>query len=69
VCHTVVVEVGTGGEAFAAHKALVWFVTAVYATVRVERAGCRETLVAHFADMGLLTCTAECYEHTVAQMV
>jgi hypothetical protein len=55
-----VVEVGTGGEAFAAHKALVWLVTTVYAPVCVERAGCRETLVTHFTDMGLLTCTAEC---------
>ena len=57
-----VVEVGTGSEAFATYKALVWFVTTVYATVRVERAGCRETLVAHFTDMGLFTCTTERYE-------
>ena len=35
-----VVEVGTGSEAFATYKALVWFVTTVYAAVRVERAGC-----------------------------
>jgi hypothetical protein len=58
-----IVKVGTGGEALAAHKALVRFVTTVYAAVRVERAGCRETLVAHFTDMGLLTCAAEFYEH------
>jgi len=58
-----VVEVGTGSEAFATYKALVWFVTTVYAAMCVERAGCRETLVAHLTDMGLFTCTTECYEH------
>jgi hypothetical protein len=58
-----IVEVGTGSEAFAAYEALVWFVTTVYAAVRVERAGRRETLVAHFTDMGLFTCAVECYEY------
>jgi hypothetical protein len=58
-----VVEVGTSCEAFATYKTLVWFVTTVYAAVRVERAGCRETLVAHFTDVGLFTCTTEYYEH------
>jgi hypothetical protein len=54
-----VVEVRTGRETFATYKALVWLVTTVYAAVRVERAGCRETLVAHFTDMGLFTCATE----------
>jgi len=58
-----VVEVGTGSEAFATYKALVWFVTTVYAAVRVERAGCRETLVAHFTDMRLFTCARLYSEH------
>jgi len=37
VCHLVVVEVGAGGETLAAHAALVWLLTAVDASVRVER--------------------------------
>jgi hypothetical protein len=58
VCHTMVIEVGAGSEAFATHKALVWFVPTVDASMRVEWARCWETLVAHFTDMRLLTCTA-----------
>jgi len=39
VSHTVVVEVGRGGEAFAADWALVRLLTRMNPPVRVERAG------------------------------
>lgn len=54
--HTVVVEVGRGGEAFAADWALVRLLTRMNPPVRVERAGRGEALAAHIANVRLFTC-------------
>ena len=51
-----VVEVGRGGEAFAADWALVRLLTRMNPPVRVERAGRWEALAAHIANVRLFTC-------------
>ena len=56
VSHAVVVEVGRGGEPFPADGALVRLLPAVDAPVGVERAGRRESLAAHVADVRFLPC-------------
>ena len=51
-----VVEIGRGGEAFAADGALVRFLAAVNATVRVERTRRRKSFAAHVTHVRLLSC-------------
>jgi hypothetical protein len=36
MCHTMIIQVGAGSEAFATHKTLVWFIPTVDASVCVE---------------------------------
>lgn len=54
--HTVVVEVGRGGEAFATHWTLVWLFSAVNPSMRVKRTRRREALTANVANMRFLPC-------------
>ena len=56
VRHAVVVEIGGGGEAFAADGTLVRLLSAVDPPVRVQRAGRREAFTAHVAHVRFLTC-------------
>lgn len=55
--HAVVVEVGAGGEAFAAHGALVGLLPRVDPAVSVEGRRRGEGLAANITGMRLLTCT------------
>lgn len=54
--HSVVIEVGRGRESLPADGTFVRLLTAVNASVRVERAGRGETFAAHVADVRLFTC-------------
>lgn len=53
MCHSVIVEIGTGRKPFTAHAALVRFFAAVDSPVGVQRARRRETLVTHGANVRL----------------
>ncbi len=55
--HPVVVEVGAGGEAFAADLTLMRLLAGVDAPVRVQRRAGREGLSTHVARVRLLSCT------------
>jgi hypothetical protein len=52
MCHAVVVQVGAGGEAFAAHLTLVGLLARMYPSVGVQRAGGAEAFAAHHANVG-----------------
>lgn len=59
VSHSVVVEVGTGGEPFSAHSTLVRFFAAVDAPVGVQRARSRETLIADGTHVRFFACESK----------
>ena len=61
MCHAVIIQVGAGGEPFAAHLTLVWLLPAVDAPVCVQRTGRGKSLAAHQAHVWLLTCHVNSY--------
>lgn len=56
VRHAMVVEVRAGRESLATYRTFVWFFTAVYAPVCVERTGRRKRFEAYVTRVRFLTC-------------